>query len=278
MTLESQHIDLYLGCILFKITLPKIDLASYLIYQNQAIALNDQENFDDLFDLQSVNLRFKPFQDHALEIDALDEDEIIYQRADFLLLFSHSTQEYICFFDQSLGAFEATIQVLLQKLLADRQGFLIHASCAVFKHHHQYQSVLIPGVSGAGKSTSVRYGAFDFVLTDEMSVIIKGNNQRFYSFSSPFWSEDRVFPFNHYFVPLQVIAFPIKDNHCVLIPKPKANAYMELMQFVTCYQEQAIAEIQLFHAVAPLIDAIDSYDLYFSKPARIVDLFSHLPI
>ena len=100
--------------------------------------------------------------------------------------------------DGSLGSIEATVQVLLQWTLARGGGLLMHASAGVY----QERGWLIPGVSGAGKSTSVREGGFDLVLSDEMVIVKPVNSKRDVStirthyrlYSTPFWSEGRTLP------------------------------------------------------------------------------------
>jgi hypothetical protein len=274
--LSLPPFHLYLASFLFHINCPRhyTYLEHYRLYQSPAAALNTDEQYEQQFHCIELKLHFYAFQGSSIQIDLIQQEQILYQRADFLLVNTENTREYICFFDEGVGAFDACLQVLLQQQLLAFNGFLIHAASAVFPQKQLHKAVVLAGVSGAGKSTSVRYGAFTHVLTDEMSIVMAGKNGKYYCFSTPFWSEDRCFDLNHYFVPLAVIAFPIKALYTKLVPKSIAQAYLELMQFVTCYQEDRSIEILLFDALLPLLAQIPAYDLYFPKPAQLIGLFS----
>jgi len=70
-------------------------------------------------------------------------------------------------------------------LLAQRGGFLLHASSAI----RNGRAFLFSGVSGAGKTTMARLAPPDAaILTDEISYVIRGDG-RYVAVGTPFFGE-----------------------------------------------------------------------------------------
>lgn len=175
-----------------------------------------------------------------------------YQREDdlFLCISDVSQQHATSWIDGSLGAIEASIQILLQRALALRGGLLVHASAGVY----QQQGILVPGPSGVGKSTIAREAGFDQVLSDEMVIIEKliltctntssddnihlsSNHIPSYQiFSTPFWSEGRTLPLIITQAPLSFIFCPIQSTQSKLIDCDTAHTITHLMSSVTLYE------------------------------------------
>ena len=175
------------------------------------------------------------------EGSAPDDIQPLYQRGSDVVLATgasiHRRTVIHSWVDGSLGALEATVQVILQWALAQEGGLLMHASAGVY----QSQGWLIPGVSGAGKSTAVREGGFDIVLSDEM-VIVKPTRmtamkqQAYRLFSTPFWSEGRMLPLIVADARLDLLAFPLKSEHAQLLPCSATEAVTLFMRAVTAYE------------------------------------------
>ena len=163
-----------------------------------------------------------------------------YQRADDLFLSIQCLQEkrVLSWIDGSLGAIEASIQIVLQRTLAQRGGLLVHASAGIY----QGQGILVPGPSGVGKSTVAREAGFDQVLSDEMVIVEKVEpsdmlpNMSYQIFSTPFWSEGRTLPLVMIHAPLSLICYPVKSTYSKLLTCNPAEAITHLLSAITLYE------------------------------------------
>ena len=179
--------------------------------------------------------------------------------------------------DGSLGSLEATLQVVLQWTLAREGGLLVHASAGVY----QGQGWLIPGVSGAGKSTAVRGGGFDLVLSDEMVIVRVDQKRRYRLYSTPFWSEGRTSPLTVADASLDLIAFPLKATYAQLLPCASSEAVSRLLRAVTAYERSAGEEssqqqsAQLFESACRLVESTSQRVLAFPKRGPWRALLSH---
>lgn len=199
------------------------------------------------------------------------DQEFCYQRADDLWLCDRSDEanlmSLISWTDGSLGAIEASVQVLLQWSVQARGGLLVHASAGVY----QGKGVIVPGASNAGKSTIAREAGFDLVLSDEMVVIepiIEGLGYQLHS--TPFWSEGRQFPLIVTQAPLYLLAFPHKSDKAELLDCSEAEAVRSLLRGVTLYErapllERREAQRELFLIACQLCTQVKAARLYFPK-------------
>ncbi len=206
-----------------------------------------------------------------------------YQRADDLFLVIESTVEkrVLSWIDGSLGAIEASVQVILQKALASRGGFLVHASAGVY----QGRGILFPGVSGTGKSTIAREAGFDEVLSDEMVIIefcfsssTQQEHHGYQLYSTPFWSEGRSLPLIISNAPLALMCIPQQANQAKLLPCTQAEAISHLLSAITLYEDSDTTSVhrktELFHSACHLCAQIPSQKLLFPKIGPWLDLLS----
>ena len=174
--------------------------------------------------------------------------------------------------DGSHGAIEATIQVLLQWSLQAQGGLLVHASAGV----HEGRGILVPGASGAGKSTIAREAGFDIVLSDEMVIVDHDHHdQEYHLYSTPFWSEGRRLPLVIAQAPLRLLAVPHKADYVALKDCSKAEAVRALMRGVTIYERSIPMErgrskcvktqAELFTVACELCAQVKSANLFFPK-------------
>ena len=179
-----------------------------------------------------------------------DKALIQYRRLDDLAIIlepDHHRPTVYSWVDGSLGSIEATLQVILQWSLQSRGGVLVHASAGIY----QGQGILVPGESGAGKSTIAREAGFDRVLSDEMVIVEpdqSSSSTAYQLYSTPFWSEGRTLPMIIDKAPLKLIAFPHKSNRAKLSPCHEAQAVRQLLRAITVYERQddtAYAQQQL---------------------------------
>jgi hypothetical protein len=207
------------------------------------------------------------------------EMESLYERGDDVAIAYGELTDGIravnSWIDGSLGSIEATVQVLLQWTLAQGGGLLMHASAGVY----QGQGWLIPGVSGAGKSTSVREGGFDLVLSDEMVIVkpvpsksdISTVCTHYRLSSTPFWSEGRTLPLVVAEAPLNLVGFPIKAKRAQLLPCSSTKAVSLFLQAVTAYErlgseaEKLEQNSQLFEHACRVIELTPHRGLAFPK-------------
>jgi hypothetical protein len=165
------------------------------------------------------------------------------------------TKQVMSWIDGSLGAIEATLQIILQWSLHSRGGLLVHASAGIY----QGCGILVPGESGAGKSTVAREAGFDRVLSDEMVIIEREQstpstpNSPYRLYSSPFWSEGRTLPIIRDSAPLRLIAFPHQSTFAKLSPCSEVQAVSQLLRAVTVYERQDRNE-QAHHQLTDLFE------------------------
>ena len=182
-----------------------------------------------------------------------------------------------CWVDGSLGSLEASLQVVLQWVLQAHGGLLVHASAGVW----QDQGWLIPGPSGAGKTTAAREGGFDLVLSDEMVVILPDllsstslNPSSFRLHSTPFWSEGRRLPLVVQSAPLKFIMLPFKAASPKVLPLSKAVAISALMGAITLYEEErgnTSRRHELFDITCAVCEWVSCFELHFPRSGPWID-------
>ena len=185
----------------------------------------------------------------------------LYKRRDLIVTSSDIEPErFIAYVSGSFGSIEASLQVVLQRLLREQRGLLIHASAGVYRG----EAWLIPGPSGAGKSTAVR-GGFDLVLSDELVALTLDPEPTLWG--TPFWSEGRDeerFPLTSVGVALSALTFPVKGARPSLIPLERIEAARRLTRCVTSY-EGAEGGGALFLIACELTERTPAFSLTFPK-------------
>lgn len=173
--------------------------------------------------------------------------------------------------DDSVGAFEATLELALQTALLRLGGLVVHASCGV----HQGHAWLMPGPSGAGKSTAARAGGFDRVLSDEM-VVVRRRAEGFEAFGTPFWSEGRVLPYDARPAPLGVLARLNKAPRIAVDGLRADDAVAHLIRCVAFYEDSPQARTRAFELAIELVGATTNVELTFPKEGIWVAAAAHL--
>ena len=80
----------------------------------------------------------------------------------------------------------AAVELVMTLAVHQLGGLCLHASAGVVDG----KGFLMPGPSGTGKSTSVKYGGFEKVIGDERIILIPENGD-WMMYSTPFWSKGR---------------------------------------------------------------------------------------
>ena len=193
--------------------------------------------------------------------------------------------------DGSQGSLEACFQILLQIHLRSQGGALIHASGVI----DQNQGWLLPGLSGAGKSTAARLGGFQQVLSDEfiaitptLSELIPSNDPplathaSFLMWATPFWSnwDSHLFPLYHGSISLDLIAFP---QHGPLTGPPQLrpinslDTTIKLIQALVSYEYSLSSQEYLLNWATHVSATIPSYLLSFPKKENWRQLLANDP-
>lgn len=214
---------------------------------------------------------FGPFLDPApgdhrigLRIDALGTaapppgSSLVYTRPG--LRFAEGPAGLWAAIDDTRGSVEAAIQLALEAALLFAGGLVIHASAGIVAG----RAWLLPGRSGAGKSTAARAAGFDAVLCDEMCVVrcVDGAVQ---VSGTPFWSEGRSLPLQTGHAPLGVLARLVQAPAVGVEPLSTAEAAAFLLSCVTLYRHAAAARAAAFETACTIAEAARCVTLRFPK-------------
>ena len=157
-------------------------------------------------------------------------------------------------------ALEAVIDVTLQAVLLRVGGCLVHAAAGAMDG----VGWLLPGRSGAGKSTSAR-GGFDEVLSDERVVLRRAEGGGFRVYGTPIWSTGRELPLRAGSVPLAVVARLVKAENVAVAPLEEAAALADLLGAIVLYEEGADARRMAFEVGCDVVAAVRCVELDFPK-------------
>lgn len=157
----------------------------------------------------------------------------------------------------------AILELALAAALPD--GLLLHAGAGVVDG----RAWLLPGPSGTGKSTAIRAGRFERVLSDER-IIARRRGDRWWAWGTPWWSSGRQPALDPGPVP---IAGLVRLHHADAgskpwhRPCPADRAAEWLLGAVSLYDERPPARRAAFDAACDLVEAIDAIELAFSPDA-----------
>jgi len=195
----------------------------------------------------------------GLVLPTLGPTPVGYQRAD--LRFDVRSDGADGHVDESEGAFDAVLELLLQATLHRHDGFVVHASAGVDAHGGAW---LCPGPSGAGKSTFARSAGFARVLADE-AVVVRRHADGWRVHGTPFWSEGRTHPHDPGHAPLARLVRPVKDPTNVLVEISKAHAAAHLLESILLHDDTPGLRARLFDRACDVASATDCYDVHFPK-------------
>jgi hypothetical protein len=135
--------------------------------------------------------------------------------------------------DGSEASLEAVLQLALQVGGRAHEILWIHGLGAVDDAGRGW---LVPGPSGAGKTTIGRVAGFPRVLSDEM-VALRLHDGAWRIWGSPFWSRGRRRPLDAGGAPLSVLAVPMKSDRVGIEPAAAAVAAAALLGQVALYED-----------------------------------------
>jgi len=171
---------------------------------------------------------------------------------------------------QSLTLFPSD-QLLLARVLADRQGFYIHSSGVNFKNN----GLLFVGHSEAGKSTLVKMLKDKSEILCDDRVIVRRWPEGFRIHGT--WSHGEVSKISAGSVPLRAIFFLKKAQNNRMIPlNDKQEAVKKTL---ACLVKPFVTNDwwdKIFDVVEKLVQEIPCYKLYFDRSGRVVELLENL--
>lgn len=202
-----------------------------------------------------VDLAPQPWDDPAEEAPAFR-----YGRHNLAFELAAGRRRARAWFDGTRGAFDAVLELALHAALEPLDGLVVHASAGVIDG----AAWVVPGRSGAGKSTFVRVAGFDRVLSDEL-VVLRRHAEGWRAWGTPFWSSGRTRPFDAGCAPVGLLIDPIKSDALAAAPWSPFDAAAGLLAGVTGQEDSADARRRAFELACDLAEAVPGARLAFPK-------------
>lgn len=151
--------------------------------------------------------------DYIIEIEDLTPSlkiQDIHGKKHYVLFYeSVTTKKLKTFYTISVYQFQLLVQNIIYQLLSKSNGFLLHSSASLVDN----KAYIFLGISGAGKSTSVRLLKNEFLpLSDDLSIIRRIKNTYFY-YQHPFMETHNITVKNSSKLRVGKVFFLIKDLH-----------------------------------------------------------------
>ena len=171
---------------------------------------------------------------------------------------------------QSLSSFVSD-QILLARVLADREGFYLHASGINLNG----QGFLFVGHSGAGKSTMLKMLRSEGEILCDDRMIVRRWPEGFRIHGT--WSHGELPDVSPASVPLRAIFYLEQANKNALIPiqTPQKNLF-KLLPFVVKPLQTADWWENVLDTVDKLVSVVPAYRLQFDLSGEVVDLIKRL--
>lgn len=216
-------------------------------------------------DLEPVSLGLEVRPGLVLEdLGPLPGPGLSYQRGDLRFEMPASRDAARATVDGSQGALEAAVELCLQGALLPRGGVVVHGMAGVDEHGRGW---LVPGRSGAGKSTIAREAGWTRVLADE-AVVLRRGPAGFELHGTPFWSEGRTLPFDTGSAPLRFLARPVKDTSARTEPLDTARAAAWLLGCVMFHEGDPAARESVLAIACDAAARAECVALHFPKEGK----------
>lgn len=196
------------------------------------------------------------------DVGPVEADGLCYQRTDLRFEMGPKRRTARAAVDGSRGALEAAVELAIQGTLLKRGGLVVHAMAGVDAEGRGW---LVPGRSGAGKSTMARAAGFARVLADEAVILRREAPGRFRLHGTPFWSEGRTLPFDTGDAPLGVIARPVKAPEAAATSTGLASAAADLLSCVMFHDADPTARAHVLETACDAAASADCVELRFPK-------------
>lgn len=159
----------------------------------------------------------------------------------------------------AIYSFDSFLRILYSLILVQEEGFLLHAA-SVVRHGRGY---IFMGRSGAGKSTIAGLSTQYKVLSDEISLIKKVEDQ-YLLYSTPFWGEQEIKGSNFY-SPIHGI-YQLKASPETELRKLQTKESLcRLMENILYFAREPFLTKQVFQNCLDFIYKTNLYELTFQK-------------
>lgn len=166
---------------------------------------------------------------------------------------------------------DTVLRVLHSLLLAERDGFLLHAASAIVGK----QAFVFSGVSGAGKTTISRLApATATVLTDEISYL-KMEEGRFHAWGTPFAGEMAT-PGPNCSVPLAAVFLLGKGPENAVHAMSADEAVFSILRNVLFFANDSELAGRVLETVCRLVEKVPVKRLVFRPDASVWDFVASL--
>lgn len=196
------------------------------------------------------------------DVGPVEADGLCYQRTDLRFEMGPKRRSARAAVDGSRGALEAAVELCIQGALLRRGGLVVHGMAGVDPNGHAW---LVPGRSGAGKSTMARTAGFPRVLADEAVILRREAPGRFRLYGTPFWSEGRTLPLDTGDAPLVVVARPVKAASPSAARYSTASAAADLLACVMFHDADPTARALVLETACDAAASADCVELRFPK-------------
>ena len=158
---------------------------------------------------------------------------------------------------------DSVLRITHSLLLAMEGGFQMHASSAI----RNGRAFLFAGVSGAGKTTTVRLAPSDaLVLTDEISYVRKTENG-YRAYGTPFAGE-LARPGANASAPVQRVCLLKQSQKNRVRPVKRADAIRALMRHVLFFAQDDELVERVLDAVVHFASSVEVMEMEFTPDAR----------
>jgi hypothetical protein len=162
---------------------------------------------------------------------------------------------------------DTALRIIHSLLLAEEGGFLFHAASVV----RNGRAFLFAGVSGAGKTTTVRLAPADAaVLTDEVSYV-RRTGAGYRAFGTPFAGEFAQ-PGHNISAPLDTVFLLEKAPFNRTYPISQKDAALALMRHVLFFAKDPILAARVLDSMIAFVSRVQVVRLAFMPDQRVWEL------
>ena len=164
-----------------------------------------------------------------------------------------------------------TDQILIARVLADREGCYLHASGVIFER----QGLLFVGHSEAGKSTTTMMFQDRAEILCDDRIIVRRDSDGFRIFGT--WSHGDVPLVSPSSAPLRAVLFLRKSSENRIVPIQDKRAIME--NLLSCLIRPFVTEDwwnKTLNLIEGIVGKVPSYDMEFDRSGKVIDLLTNL--
>ncbi|MFA6570529.1 MAG: hypothetical protein WCT77_04760 [Bacteroidota bacterium] len=183
----------------------------------------------------------------------------------YTLLYHRTQQKIVTFYYLSIFQFQSLLQSTLLYLLNANKGFMVHCSAILIDE----KAHVFLGVSGAGKSTIVKflYNSYPIIADDQL--IIRKENNEYYCYPSPYREKVSWIIKNRKRYPLKGMYFLQKSKKYYISKTSDLDPIVKLI-FNQIYTDHQFKKNQASITMKFIFDFGKFYSLSFGKNRKKV--------